>query len=626
MSAPISPHQEDEKELHDSSSPASISGPPPFTKANESHKSRGVLRMEAIARAGKSKVGRQSLYLTGFLIMVMTFVDTMQSSTTYNYSVWATSSFQQHSGGIAMLSIATSIISAITYPFIAKLSDVFSRPWMYFVSLNCYVWGFVMILKSPNLATYTVGSVSVAIGSTSLTMITTILTADLINLQWRAFAQGALSSFYIVTPFFTGQIANALSTNNNWRWGYGMYAIIIPFVMLPAITVLLWLDHRASKIEQVSQGELETEKHVEVHVPASAPKAPWTQRFLHVLSELDAFGLLLLGFGWSLLLLPFSLSSYADGDYSNRSLIAMFVVGGVCLLAYAFYEIRYARFPSSPKRLLVNKTFVTACIINFFYMLSSYMNLLYLSSYTYIVKDWSIDEWTYYSNTLSISLCLFGVIAGLIMRYTHRYKLLQIIGIIIKMIGYGLMVDKNGVRDTARLVISQILAGIGSAFSTMGNQVSSQACVPHQDVAVAIATLLLWSSIGASIGSAISSAVWSNTMPGNLAKFMPPSINATELEGFFNDITSIRVYDIDSDVRQGAILAYEATVYPLWAGALGVSSICLIAALFQSNYYLGTAQNNFDGAATTGELTNEHTMKEQVPKTKMQKILSFWDL
>lgn len=49
----------------------------------------------------------------------------------------------------------------------------------------------------------------------------------------------------------------------------------------------------------------------------------------------------------------------------------MFVVGGVCLLAYAFYEIRYARFPSSPKRLLVNKTFVTACIINFFYMLSS---------------------------------------------------------------------------------------------------------------------------------------------------------------------------------------------------------------------------------------------------------------
>lgn len=82
------------------------------------------------------------------------------------------------------------------------------------------------------------------------------------------------------------------------------------------------------------------------------------------------------------------------------------------------------------------------------------------------------------------------------------------------------------------------LQGIGSALSTMGNQVSSQACVPHQDVALACATLLLWSSIGASIGSAMSVAIWSNTMPGNLAKFMPASVNETELQSFFDDSQS----------------------------------------------------------------------------------------
>lgn len=82
------------------------------------------------------------------------------------------------------------------------------------------------------------------------------------------------------------------------------------------------------------------------------------------------------------------------------------------------------------------------------------------------------------------------------------------------------------------------LQGIGSALSTMGNQVSSQACVPHQDVALACATLLLWSSIGASIGSAMSVAIWSNLMPGNLAKFMPASVNETELQGFFDDSQS----------------------------------------------------------------------------------------
>lgn len=52
------------------------------------------------------------------------------------------------------------------------------------------------------------------------------------------------------------------------------------------------------------------------------------------------------------LLLPFSLKSYADNGYANRSLVAMFVVGGICLIAWLVWEIRFAPFPTAPKRLL----------------------------------------------------------------------------------------------------------------------------------------------------------------------------------------------------------------------------------------------------------------------------------
>lgn len=44
-----------------------------------------------------------------------------------------------------------------------------------------------MILKSPNLATYIVGNVFVSIGSAAMSLITTILTADLISLKVRPF-------------------------------------------------------------------------------------------------------------------------------------------------------------------------------------------------------------------------------------------------------------------------------------------------------------------------------------------------------------------------------------------------------------------------------------------------------
>jgi hypothetical protein len=51
----------------------------------------------------------------------------------------------------------------------------------------------------------------------------------------------------------------------------------------------------------------------------------------------------------------------------------------------------------------------------------------------YIIKpDWSDRDYTYFSNIMTCGLCGFAVFAGLIQRYTHRYKLLQIVGLSIR--------------------------------------------------------------------------------------------------------------------------------------------------------------------------------------------------
>lgn len=63
-----------------------------------------------------------------------------------------------------------------------------------------------------------------------------------------------------------------------------------------------------------------------------------------------------------------------------------------------------------------------------------------------------------------MTLCGGGVIAGIVQRVTHRYKLLQIIGLAIKIVGMGLFVSKNGVHDYPRLVIAQCLVGLGGSF------------------------------------------------------------------------------------------------------------------------------------------------------------------
>jgi hypothetical protein len=231
-----------------------------------------------------------------------------------------------------------------------------------------------------------------------------------------------------------------------------MYAIITPVIMGPALLVLIWYEHKAKKAGLLARptpaasGEVTASsaattvtKHgsedgnsdpedgkesahdfnkTEQDSDLEEPHLSFGEKLQKIWFEMDVFGLLLLGFGWALLLLPFSLSVNAENGYKNPSLIAMFVVGALCLVAYCVYEALWARFPTAPVRLLKNRTFISAVIvssslsplshslcyesiltlfhaaqIDFIYMVAGYMNLTYLSSYVYVVTDLDTVHW-----------------------------------------------------------------------------------------------------------------------------------------------------------------------------------------------------------------------------------------
>ena len=257
------------------------------------------------------------------------------------------------------------------------------------------------------------------------------------------------------------------------------------------------------------------------------------------------------------------------------------------------------------------------------------MRSLYWSSYVYIAKPWSYQDWVYYTNTLTLALCVFGVVAGIIQRWTHRYKLLQIIGLSIKLIGMGILLSgKRATISTAAMVMGLILVGCGGAFSVVGSRVASQASVPHQDVALAIALLSLWSKIGGSIGSAIVAVIWADKMPKYLREYLPATATEADVKKLFNSVSSIRtLYAYDDPMRQGAIEAYRRTLYYCITPALGLAFIPLIAAFFQSNFYLGKQQNAVTNVGNDGLILKEEDRNPEPlppPANKKEAFLRFW--
>ena len=104
----------------------------------------------------------------------------------------------------------------------------------------------------------------------------------------------------------------------------------------------------------------------------------------------------------------------------------------------------------------------------------------------------------------------------------------------------------------AEIVWTQILQGIGGGFAATAAQVGAQASVPHADVAMVIALVLLWTEIGGGVGGSVAGAIWSEVMPRKLGEYLP-QLSPEARDRLFGSITDIRALPYDDPTRQGVI-------------------------------------------------------------------------
>ncbi|TYJ57394.1 hypothetical protein B9479_001934 [Cryptococcus floricola] len=571
---------------------------------------RGVTRIEALYLVFGKGWGIYSLWAS---IGRIAYVYALSRSTTAYYAAFATSAFGEHTI-IGTIGVVNGILNGVTQPFIAKMADVWSRPHALIVAVTCYVVGYAMCAGAQNVSTVVAGQLIYTFGNSGITFLNSLIIADITSLQWRAFVDGAINLPYVVNAFVAGYITSGINaySANGWRWGYGMFCILLPVCISPAIIVLLIGDHRAKKLGTISLAASSVAQRKFLAGQGETKRRSLWQNVRFYWTRLNVFGLLLMGFGFALLLTPMTLNTTAKGGYGNPSLIAMLVVGGILFISWCVWDMFYAEYPFIPKRVL-NRTFMACVGIDFFYFFSQYLLETYFSSWVYVIVDYSDRDYTFFSNTLSVTMCSLAIFTGLAMRLTHRFKMLQIGGLCVRCIGMGLayMATKN--PSTAVLVCCRVLMGIGGAISITSSWVAVQGSVTHQDMGVAVAVLNLWSSIGSSISIAISSSVWNREVPRRLQEALGDTYNPAELAAIFGSIYVARA----TEPRDLIKTVYMEAVQNLYLSALIVSFGAVIAACFASNYFLGQAHNSIE----TDKIIKFRSQQEIDEELAMAKVL-----
>ncbi|OAX34932.1 MFS general substrate transporter [Rhizopogon vinicolor AM-OR11-026] len=569
---------------------------------------RSVIAAEPDAHAGVKKVeaaqrvyGRYSRWCLFIGIGLASYIYSLDASTTYAYLTFATSSLGKHSF-ISSITVAQALIVAVGKPVIAKVADVSSRGTAYVGVLIFYVLGYIVIASAPNVGTIAGGIVLYAVYVSGLQILTQIIIADITTLAWRGLVVSLVSAPFLVNAFIGSIISSAFLEHDNWRGGYVMFAILVPAALAPLIITLLWAERKAQQLALLDSSRPRSRSNSR---HPSLPQGAMIDRLLQTIEQLDLIGLFLLGSAISLILLPLTISQNAKGQWKNASIVAMLVVGVGFLVLFAIWDLRFARRPVIAPRFVRNRSVVCSALIGFFDFMSYYLTYTYLYSFVLVVKPWSLVNATYFIQTQSVALTLFGIIAGVSMRYLHRYKYVLVIGLIVRLAGVAMMIHSRGANASdAELVWTQILQGFGGGLAAVSSQVGAQASVPHADVAMITAVVLLLTEIGGAVGNACAGAIWSNTMPANLEKYLSWLSDEQRAE-LYGSITSARAYPRGDPIREGVINAYDDTMMIMVIAATALSVVPIVFALAMPNWYLGDKQNAVDAADLTGRTAFE---------------------
>lgn len=362
-----------------------------------------------------------------------------------------------------------------------------------------------------------------------------------------------------------GPISEAFLNGPGWRWGFGVFSIVLPIATLPLYGFFAYNFNKADKKGLIPRGE--------------SHRSAWQSVVYHC-REFDVVGLLLLSGGLALFLLPFNIYTLQPDGWRAPLIICLLVFGVALIVAFAIWEKFFAPVTCFPYALLTDRTVLGAFVLGATFFASFYCWDMYFTSFLQVVNDLSVTQASYVAQTYNVGAGLWSIVTGLVIRYTGRYKPATLyFGIPMSILGLGLMINFRapGV-NIGYIVMCQLFISIAGGTIIICDSIAAMSAASHQHVAVVVAVDSMFAQIGGAIGLTISAAIWQGIFPVKLAEYLPAS-EIPSLSEIYGDLTVQLSYPVGSAARLAIQYAYADAQKGMLIAGTAIWVIGLVAVL-----------------------------------------------
>jgi MFS family permease len=344
-------------------------------------------------------------------------------------------------------------------------------------------------------------------------------------------------------------IGGAFTTNVTWRW---CFYLNLPVGGVSLLILILFL-------------------HIE------SPKTPfwagmrcidWTGTFLII------GGTLMFLFG-----LEFGGVNY---PWDSPTVICLIVFGVSTWALAMFLEWKVAKFPIIPPRLFNEWYNVLILLVCFCHGFTFIAATYYLPLYFQTVLQASPILSGVYVLPLVLSLAVGSMITGAVMKKTGRFREMIIGGMTLMALGFGLFIDLKVYASWPRIIIYQLIAGLGIGPNFQAPLVAFQANIRPADMATATATFGFVRQLSTSMSVVLGTVIYQNIMGQQSAKLIAslgPETAAAVSSSFGGSSKSL-IESLTPSQRDVVLGAYTHALNRMWIFYTATACLGFVLALF----------------------------------------------
>ncbi|KAK2044530.1 major facilitator superfamily transporter [Colletotrichum somersetense] len=381
--------------------------------------------------------------------------------------------------GYVWIGSAYLLANAAFVPTWGKISDIWGRKPVLLSAVGVFWVGSLICGLATSMGMLIGARAIQGIGGGGIIVLVNICISDLFSMRQRGVYFGVLGVVWAVASAVGPVVGGVFTSEVTWRWCF--------YINLPisgvGIVVLFFV--------------------LKLHNPRTPA--------LEGLRAIDWAGTATIIGGTLMFLFGLELGGVTH-PWGSPTVVCLLVFGALTIGLFVVNECRYARYPVIPMHLFRSWSNVAAFATSFCHAFAFISGSYWLPLYFQGVQGVSSLLSGVYLLPYVLSLSLMSAAAGVLIRKTGNYLYLIVGGMLVATVGFGLFRDLPLDRDLAKIVLYQVVAGLGIGPNFQAPLIAVQTSVGPRDIAAATSAFGFVRQMGTSISVVVGGVVFNNEM------------------------------------------------------------------------------------------------------------------